>query len=144
MYVGLLSPKYASVLSENYIEGIVEGESRSHAFNSRKIGTDRVIGLTSKPAYNEEYNDDYYEEGVSEVTFIGGKPHNLNLFGHVKRQASEEESTCEISCDDWYGNTRPFFIGNRIFALSGFELIEVKIEGQELYELDRIQYNKFK
>ncbi len=143
LYVGLLSPNDASVLNEGYINGIVEGESRSHAFNTRKLGSNRIIGFTSKPAVSEQYGNDYYYDEPSEVTFIGGRPYDLNLFGHVKRQVNDEESSCEVSCDDWYGNTRPFFIGDRIFALSGFELIEVKIENQNLYEIDRIEFNKY-
>jgi hypothetical protein len=34
---------------------------------------------------------------------------------------------CEVSCVDWYGNSRPIFTDGRIFALSGSELIEGRI-----------------
>jgi hypothetical protein len=32
---------------------------------------------------------------------------------------------CETSCVDWYGNTRPSFLGQRLFALMGSELVEL-------------------
>ena len=34
---------------------------------------------------------------------------------------------CEVSCIDWYGNSRPIFTDGRIFALTGTELIEGRI-----------------
>ena len=35
--------------------------------------------------------------------------------------------TCETSCTDWYGNTRPIFLRERVFALMGSELAEVAL-----------------
>ena len=143
LYVGILSPHDASIINEGYIKGIVEGESRSHAFNTRKIDSNRIIGFTSKPAISEQYGNDFYYDDPSEVTFIGGKFNDLNLFGHVTRNTNDDESSCDMSCDDWYGNTHPFFIGNRTFALSGFELIEVKFDGNSISEIDRVEFNKY-
>ena len=31
---------------------------------------------------------------------------------------------CRASCVDWYGNSRPLFIRNRVFALMGYEIVE--------------------
>ena len=35
--------------------------------------------------------------------------------------------TCEVSCVDWYGNTRPIFLKGRVFALMGSEIREVAL-----------------
>ncbi len=143
LYVGLFSPENVSIINENFIEDIVEGETRSHAFNTRKNGENRIIGFTSKPAIPEKYGEEYYYNEPSEVTFVGGQPNELSLFGHVKRHTEDDETSCEVSCDDWYGNTRPIFIGDRLFALSGFELIEVSIRDGLMQEVDRVVFNQF-
>ena len=55
------------------------------------------------------------------------------------REDSEDPAyTCEVSCIDWYGNSRPFFIGNRVFALMGAELVEAKLEAGRVIELRRV------
>jgi hypothetical protein len=46
--------------------------------------------------------------------------------------------TCEVSCIDWYGNSRPIFVRGRIFALSGTELIEGKVENGRIAERGRV------
>jgi hypothetical protein len=39
------------------------------------------------------------------------------------------DADCKASCLDWYGNARPLFIGNRVFASLGYELVQGSIEG---------------
>lgn len=56
---------------------------------------------------------------------------------------SEEDSVhpdyvCEMSCVDWYGNTRPVFLNGRVFALLGTELLEAQMNGTNIRELSRI------
>ena len=34
------------------------------------------------------------------------------------------DDDCTVSCIDWYGEARPFFIGDWVFALIDYELIE--------------------
>jgi len=34
---------------------------------------------------------------------------------------------CKASCVDWYGNARPIFLGERVFALLGYELVEGRL-----------------
>jgi hypothetical protein len=45
---------------------------------------------------------------------------------------------CEVSCIDWYGNTRAVFIRGRVFALSGTELIEGALESGAVHERQRV------
>ncbi|HTU11159.1 MAG TPA: hypothetical protein VMG08_09710, partial [Allosphingosinicella sp.] len=45
---------------------------------------------------------------------------------------------CEVSCIDWYGNSRPIFTGGRIFALTGTELIEGAMESGGIRETRRL------
>ena len=39
------------------------------------------------------------------------------------------DDDCQASCTDWYGNARPIFLGDRVFALLGYELVEGRNAG---------------
>jgi hypothetical protein len=41
---------------------------------------------------------------------------------------------------DWYGNARPIFIGDRVYALLGYELVEGRLQGDGITELRRVNY----
>jgi hypothetical protein len=42
---------------------------------------------------------------------------------HARADAPLDDH-CQARCVDWYGNARPLFIGERVFALMGYELVE--------------------
>lgn len=52
-------------------------------------------------------------------------------------RAESLDDECEVSCVDWYGSYRPFFLGQRIFALLDYELVEAEILNGRLRELQR-------
>jgi hypothetical protein len=43
-----------------------------------------------------------------------------------------------VSCVDWYGNARPIFIGSRIFAVTGTEIIEGRLAEGKVVEVRRV------
>ena len=45
---------------------------------------------------------------------------------------------CEVSCIDWYGNSRPVFLAGRIFGLMGTSLVEARIDAGQIKEIARI------
>jgi len=47
---------------------------------------------------------------------------------------------CKASCTDWYGNSRPLFVANRIFALMGYEIVEGKMSDKRLQEARRVNF----
>ena len=55
---------------------------------------------------------------------------------------------CVASCVDWYGNARPIFLGQRMLALLGYELVEVEVSdrraegsgGASLRERQRLDF----
>jgi hypothetical protein len=53
---------------------------------------------------------------------------------------SNLNDNCKASCVDWYGNARPIFIGNRVYALMGYELVEGRVAGDSIVELRRVDY----
>ena len=42
-----------------------------------------------------------------------------------------------MSCEDWYGNARPIFFRDRIFALIGLEFIEGTFANGKIAEVAR-------
>jgi hypothetical protein len=44
------------------------------------------------------------------------------------------------SCVDWYGNSRPLFLRNRVFALLGYEIVEGEMSGRGITETRRISF----
>ena len=49
-----------------------------------------------------------------------------------------------MSCVDWYGNARPIFLGGRVFALLGYELVEGRLSGsgprEQIEERRRVSF----
>jgi hypothetical protein len=41
---------------------------------------------------------------------------------------------------DWYGNSRPVFLGKRVFALMGYEIVEGQVAGDRLAEVRRVSF----
>jgi hypothetical protein len=62
---------------------------------------------------------------------------SIKLVGTV--ESGKDTSICQSSCIDWYGNTRPIFLKDRLFALMGHELAEVKLSGETLAPAGRVQ-----
>jgi len=46
------------------------------------------------------------------------------------RSGRVRDDACKASCVDWYGNARPIFLGERVFALLGYELVEGRLAGR--------------
>ena len=53
----------------------------------------------------------------------------LTALGALHAQpGSWRDDGCKASCVDWYGNARPIFLGDRVLALMGYELVEGRVE----------------
>ena len=104
-----------------------ESENRSHAFNSRiendgsgMIGIPTVVKITEsgRPVWRSKQSDISFLEVDDTVALRSAG----TLYPSGKPVHPDYE--CEVSCIDWYGNSRPIFTMGRIFALSGTELVE--------------------
>ena len=53
----------------------------------------------------------------------------LAPIGKLSQRRPRQRATtdCRASCVDWYGNARPVFLGDRVFALLGYELVEGRL-----------------
>ena len=56
----------------------------------------------------------------------------------VTRRDGPGDYRCEVSCIDWYGNSRPIFTRGRIFALMGTDLVEGRMDRGRIAELARV------
>jgi hypothetical protein len=117
------------------LPGVSQGETRSHGFFFNPSGPrEGVFGIaTTAPSSDGE------GPGSSDVSFFRVEQLALRSIGTVAARA-RRDSRCSTSCYDWYGNTRPIFWGDRVFALMGDEVVEAQLAQQALTERRRIDY----
>ena len=147
------TPRIASSVQ---LEGRFESEGRSHAFNSL-VGADGS-GLIGLPTVLQVGDSDRYawRSSPSDVSFLSldavGRLQSLGAL-EVRSESGDggryyEESddpnvySCQVSCIDWYGNSRPLFTGGRVFGLTATELVEGRVEGGRIGEVQRIDLTK--
>ncbi|MEZ0244843.1 MAG: hypothetical protein ACAH11_15825, partial [Sphingomonas sp.] len=143
-YVSLgTSPRLASTL---VIPGRFESEGRSHAFGAivRRDGS----GLIGLPTTLRTYRADrgWSDSESSDLSYIAfGPDKRLTLAGALsvtkpgERVGQKDNGySCEVSCIDWYGNSRPIFTSGRIFALMGTDLVEGELRGGRIVAVARV------
>jgi hypothetical protein len=119
-----------------------EAESRSHAFFFRPDtadGASGVLGLpvarAGRPAHHELF------ENSAAMLFLQRHARRFSPLGELASEpAGAVDDQCTASCVDWYGNARPIFLGQRVFALLGYELVEGVITGGAIREVGRVSY----
>ena len=116
-----------------------QGELRSHGFFYKPDGKDSgLLGLPiareGRPGYK------HLIEGSAAIIFLRNNSLNFGEMGELGATDTSTNDNCKASCVDWYGNARPLFIRNRVFALLGYELVEGNVSGNRIYESRRINY----
>jgi hypothetical protein len=143
-----------AIASSVRLAGRYESEGRSHAFNSliERDGSG-LMGLPTVPRIADG-NRDYWRSRASDLSFLAvDSEGQLEAIGALERRfdyvnqygegrEADEDGVpgyqCEVSCIDWYGNSRPIFTDGRVFALSGTELIEGRVEHGQIREVQRL------
>lgn len=136
--------KSARIGGQAKLAGRYESEGRSHAFNSTVEANGS--GLMGIPVVTREKDSGrwWFYSDVSDIAFLGfTDAGNLADLGLIKGTPKDDVKThgdyeCEVSCIDWYGNSRPIFTDNRIFALMATGLVEVELRGGKVSEKRRI------
>lgn len=117
-----------------------ESEGRSHAFNA--VVNEQGAGLLGLPTVMRRAQSGrwWWRSAGSDVSFVSfDAAGRLNDSGAVRGTSPRHSDyRCEVSCIDWYGNTRALFIAGRVFALSGTELIEGALVDGEVRERQRV------
>lgn len=133
-----------------------EGENRSQAFFWRPDADNPASGdgIMALPVNKELEGTDFYYLGTSSAMFylareggkltplgeIGAEPDETAFAEAKKMEALDEANKCEASCTDWYGNARPIFIGERMLALMGDEILEGELKDGVISEKRRINF----
>jgi hypothetical protein len=136
--------KNPRILSTTFLSRRYESEGRSHAFNSVvDAGGNGIIGVPTVKG-TEESGRWWWRSDTSDLSFLTKSPAGqLADAGALIATAADDVEThpdyeCEVSCIDWYGNSRPVFLAGRIFGLMGTSLVEARIDAGKIKEIARI------
>jgi hypothetical protein len=111
-----------------------QGDDRTHGFFYR--ADDEGSGVLGLPILRRGTAGE-----DAAVLYLRNRALALSRLGTLDaRRARVDEDGCRASCVDWYGNARPVFIGDRVFALLGYELVEGRIEGERIVERRRVDF----
>jgi hypothetical protein len=112
----------------------VQSESRTHGFFYQpQSETGGLLGLPILGGSEQR--------PTAAVKYLRNKKLQLSDLGLlVAAPDKPQDDACQASCVDWYGNARPIFVGDRVYALMGYELIEGRVYDEALVELRRINY----
>ena len=117
-----------------------ESEGRSHAFNARPGANGGLMGIPTVPRVSDSRRY-YWRSDASDVSFMAyngtGQISDIGMLT-VSESAKLPGYKCEVSCIDWYGNARPIFIGDRLFALTGTEIVEGRVAEGQVIETRRV------
>ena len=75
------------------------------------------IAREGRPGYR------HLVEGSAAILFLRNSGLSFNELGEMESRNTSTADGCRASCVDWYGNARPLFVKNRVFALLGYEIV---------------------
>lgn len=122
-------------ITNTYVmQGANGAETRSHAFFYRPDpdSPDGERGVMGLPVVRGVDQDNGLFDAAADMAFLRRRDDRVVPIGQLASNASgQADDGCQVSCVDWYGDARPIFVGDRIFALLGYELVEgAEIKGQ--------------
>lgn len=134
----------ARIGSQLFLKGRFESEGRSHAFNST-VNPD-ASGIMGIPTVQSEGQSGrwWWRSQGSDISFLSfDSSGHLASLGALPGKDEDETKVaggyaCEVSCIDWYGNSRPIFSEGRIFGLIATELVEARVAAGKIEEKARI------
>ncbi|MGB3166982.1 MAG: beta-propeller domain-containing protein [Alteraurantiacibacter sp.] len=121
-----------------------EGEVRSQAFFYRpdpgsEGGLSGTLGLPVTRSRTSRGGE--FLGNASAIFFLRREVRDFSPAGDLMSRAKGGiDDGCIASCVDWYGNARPIFLRDRIFALMGYELVEGRMEGGRIREVRRANF----
>jgi hypothetical protein len=119
------------------LPGASQEDERSHGFFYKSLGTRR--GIFGLPVVDGKPGDQR-----ASVQFLRNKSLELTaagaLFAHGGGSSHASTDGCVASCFDWYGDARPIFVGDRVYGLLGYELVEGVLLGDRVRERRRVNF----
>ncbi|HEX8553122.1 MAG TPA: beta-propeller domain-containing protein [Sphingomonas sp.] len=129
----------------SFLPAAREGERRSQAFFYRPDaespdGASGILGLPISRDLGDSPAARLLGSG-SAVAYLRRDQRRFTPVGELGAQAERaRDDKCQASCVDWYGNARPIFLGDRTFALMGYELVEGRLRGGRIIETGRLDF----
>lgn len=114
-----------------------QGDDRTHGFFYKpQTDDDGLLGL---PVIGQSGKSGQLSS--ASVLFLRNQSLHLSRAGDLRSSARKQrDDACKASCVDWYGNARPIFIGERVFALLGYELVEGALQDGRIRERRRVDF----
>ncbi|HEX9933261.1 MAG TPA: beta-propeller domain-containing protein [Allosphingosinicella sp.] len=133
------------VAEEFRLPSAQQGETRSHSFFFRADpgSADGSAGILGLPVARNVPQPGSSPRLSAAMLFLRRSGGRLAQAGELAARATagtQSDDGCVASCVDWYGNARPIFIGGRIFALLGYELVEGSEAGGRIREIGRTSF----
>jgi Beta propeller domain len=135
----------ARVVDSHVQPNAAQGETRTHGFFYRASAQGE--GLIGLPVMGGPRAKRGQRAESAAVLFLRNRSLRLEPIGELKsaQAGSARDDRCQASCVDWYGNARPIFLGDRVFALLGYELVEGRMTwrgwpGERIEELRRVSF----
>jgi hypothetical protein len=132
-------------LGDRYVlNSASQGETRSQAFFFKpdaERGDDSagILGLPVARAARPGFEQ--LQENSAAVLFIRRVDRQFAALGDLaSHERGEIDDQCKASCVDWYGNARPIFLGDRTFALMGYEIVEGTVAPKGIKEKLRVSF----
>ena len=120
-------------------EDTAQGETRSHGFFYKAESED--VGLVGLPVVGGgRPGHKQLREGSAAVMFLRNEALMVSELGELIAKDGSRGDKCRASCVDWYGNARPLFLRNRLFALLGYEIVEGRLGGETIEEVRRVSF----
>jgi len=127
------------------LKGATQHGSRSHAFvfHPDNPSAHRVQpGVVAFPVNRDaaaEYSDLF--DATASMLYLRRSGAHFSALGELPADEKRaRDDGCTVSCVDWYGNARPVFIGRRMFALLGYELVEGRLDRGRVHEVGRLDF----
>lgn len=107
-----------------------QGETRTHGFFYRPTGREEgLLGLPVLPS--QGLHDAAGRSRAVRIAFLRHRDLGFSALGELAASAvTQQDDACKVSCVDWYGNARPIFLGSRVLALMGYDLVEGRVAGR--------------
>lgn len=121
-------------------EAARQGELRSHGFFYLPDGeASGMFGLPIRSA--DQSGAAHLRHGSAFVRYVRNRALNFSDAGKLAAgNTHARDDGCRASCVDWYGNARPIFWHDRLFALLGYEIVEGRLHAGRVRELRRVSF----
>jgi len=136
-FSGIHLADHPSRVQHYVLKGSSQGESRSHAFFYQPAEPGGgLLGLPVRPPVDPKYAE--LLDDSAAIVYLRNSGSRFDELGQLHaHDESVKDDSCVASCVDWYGNARPIFVGRRVFALLGYELVEGRVQEGSIREVRR-------